>query len=115
MAHTLKPVLLKREKNLLDYLIKEDKLDNDGIIPCGGWPEKKNDIMHVIITMQQHGRQGANGVAIKPGLFVVWESNIQAVEALENAGVRLVKLEDTHTLSGAGPHCLTKPLDRDAI
>ena len=109
------PILLRREKNLLDFLIKEDKLDNDGIIPVGGWPEKKNDIMHVIITMQQQGRTGVNGLAIKPGLFMVWESNIQAVRALEEAGIRLIKLEDTNTIGGAGPHCYTCPLERDAI
>jgi arginine deiminase len=96
-----KPVLLRREKNLLDFLIKEDKLDSDGIIPVGGWPEKKNDILHVIITMQQQGRTGVNGLAIKPGLFMVWESNIQAVDALEEAGIRLIKLEDANAVGGA--------------
>lgn len=110
-----KPVLLRREKNLLDFLIKEDKLDSDGVIPVGGWPEKENDMLHVIITMQQQGRTGVNGLAIKPGLFMVWESNIQAVEALEGAGIRLIKLEDANTVGGAGPHCYTCPLDRDAL
>ena len=110
-----KPILLRREKNLLDFLIKEDKLDNDGIIPVGGWPEKKNDILHVIITMQQQGRTGVNGLAIKPGLFMVWESNIQAVRALEEAGIRLIKLKDANTIGGAGPHCYTCPLHRDAL
>jgi len=110
-----KPVLLRREENLLDFLIKEDKLDKDGIIPVGGWPEKKNDMLHVINTMQQQGRTGVNGLAIKPGLFMVWESNIQAVEALEGAGVRLIKLEDANTVGGAGPHCYTCPLDRDIL
>lgn len=110
-----RPILLRREKNFIDYLIKEDKLDSDGLIPVGGWPEKENDILNVIITMQQHGRTGLNGVAVKPGLFVTFESNIQAVKALEDAGVRLRKLEDEYIVGFAGPHCLTCPLDRDAI
>lgn len=110
-----KPVLLRREKNLLDFLIKEDKLDKDGLIPVGGWPEKKNDILNVIITMQQQGRTGVNGLTIKPGLFMVWESNTQAIKALEDASVRLVKLEDANTIGGAGPHCYTCPLDRESI
>jgi len=110
-----RPVLVKRERNLLDHLIKEDKLDADGLIPVGGWPEKENDVMNVIVTMQQQGRTGVNGLAIKPGTFLVWESNIHAVDALEEAGVRLVKLQDANTVGGAGPHCYTCPLDRDGI
>jgi arginine deiminase len=110
-----KPTLVRREKNLLDFLIKEDKLDNDGIIPVGGWPTNKKDILNLIITMQQQGRTGVNGVAIKPGLFMVWESNLQAIKALEEAGIRLIKLGDANTIGGAGPHCYTCPLDRDAI
>jgi len=110
-----RPFLLGREENLLDWLIKEGKLDADGIIPVGGWPEEENDILHVITTMQQQGRTGVNGVALKPGTFMVWESNIHANAALEEAGVDLVKLEDSNTVGGAGPHCYTCPLERDAI
>ncbi|MHA2393297.1 MAG: arginine deiminase family protein [Promethearchaeota archaeon] len=110
-----KPVLIKREKNLLDFLITEDKLDNDGVIPVGGWPEKENDVLNLILTMQQQGRTGVNGVTIKPGLFMVWESNTQAVKALEEAGVNLIKLKDANVIGGAGPHCYTCPLERDAL
>jgi len=109
-----KPVLVKHEKNFLDYLIKEDKLDADGLIPVAGLPEKKNDILHLITTMQQHARQGVNGVTIKPGVFACWESNIHTIDALENAGIRLLKIDDTYLRKTAGPHCFTCPLDRDA-
>ncbi len=109
------PVLLEREGNLLDYLIREGKLESDGVIPVGGWPEKENDVLHLITTMQQQGRTGVNGVAIKPGTFMVWESNIYANEALEEAGIDLIKLEDANAVGGAGPHCYTCPLERDAI
>jgi arginine deiminase len=46
---------------------------------------------------------------------MVWESNIHANEALEEAGIDLIKLEDANTVGGAGPHCYTCPLDRDPI
>ena len=110
-----KPVLLEREENLLDYLIREGKLESDGLIPVGGWPERENDVLHVITTMQQQGRTGVNGVAIKPGTFMVWESNIHANKALEEAGIDLIKLDDANAVGGAGPHCYTCPLERDAI
>jgi arginine deiminase len=76
---------------------------------------RARDVLHVITTMQQQGRTGVNGVAIKPGTFMVWESNIHANEALEEAGIDLIKLEDANTVGGAGPHCYTCPLDRDPI
>jgi arginine deiminase len=110
-----KPLIQRREKNLLDFLITEDKLDSDGLIPVGGWPERKNDILNAIITMQQQSRTGVNGVTIKPGLFMVWESNVQAIQALEKAGVNLIKLKDANVIGGAGPHCYTCPLERDAL
>lgn len=108
-----KLVKVSREKNLLDWLIREEKLDVDGIIMVGGEPKSKNDIYHLITVMQEGLREAANIVTIKPGLIVAYDRNIATNSNLESHGIQVRRLPSGHLDMLGGPHCMTMPLQRD--
>jgi len=98
-------------------------------IPCGGTD-----------PMQQQREQwtdGANALAVAPGVILLYDRNVATAEALSGAGFRVVGAEEllqgrlrvdlerhertcillpSHEMSRArgGPHCLLHPLARDA-
>jgi len=108
-----KPVKVSREKNLLDWLIREDKLDVDGVIMAGGEPKSKNDVDHLITALQEGLREAANIVTIKPGLIVAYDRNEATNRNLEAHSVRIKRLPTEHLDMLGGPHCMTMPLQRD--
>jgi arginine deiminase len=89
--------------------------------------------------MQQRREQwtdGANALALAPGVAVLYDRNVRTAEAMEKVGFRVVHADDlllgaedvtldggervcllipSNELSRArgGPHCLTHPLERD--
>jgi len=81
---------------------------------------------------------GANALALAPGVILLYERNVATTEELSRHGFAVVKAQDlvlgkeevdlegeervclvvpSHELSRArgGPHCLTHPLERDAL
>ncbi|KON30048.1 hypothetical protein AC482_04835 [miscellaneous Crenarchaeota group-15 archaeon DG-45] len=108
-----RPEKVSRERNLIDLLIREDKIDVDGIIMVGGAPEKENDVNHLARALQEGLREAGNIVTIKPGLIVAYERNIATNESLEEHGIRLKRLPSAHLDMLGGPHCMTMPLHRD--
>lgn len=109
-----RPVRASREKNLLDYLIREDKIDGDGVIMTGGDPEGPNDVEHLFTALQEGLREATNIVTIKPGTIVAYDRNEATNANLEAHGVRIKRLHTDHLDMLGGPHCMTMPLDRDA-
>jgi len=108
-----RPVKASREKNLIDYLIREDKIDRDGVIMVGGAPEKENDVGHMVRALQEGLREAGNIVTIKPGLIIAYDRNFATNDSLEEQGIRIKRLPSTHLDMLGGPHCMTMPLHRE--
>lgn len=108
-----RPVKVSREKNVIDLLIREGKVDRDGVIMVGGEPEKENDMTHLVTVLQEGLREAGNIVTIRPGLIIAYERNEATNRNLEDHGVRIKRLSSLHLDMLGGPHCMTMPLQRD--
>jgi arginine deiminase len=99
-------------------------------IPCGG-PDR-------VTQQREQWTDGANALAIAPGLITLYDRNIGTAEQLDRDGFRIVEAESlllgreeidpdrpgrvcvllpSHEISRArgGPHCLSHPLVRDDL
>jgi arginine deiminase len=99
-------------------------------IPCGGTDPLRQQ--------REQWTDGANALALAPGVIVLYERNVGTTEELSRRGFRVVAAEDlvlgrdevdvdepgravivlpSHELSRArgGPHCLSHPLTRDPV
>lgn len=97
-------------------------------IPCGG-----DDL---VSQQREQWTDGANALAVAPGVILLYERNQGTLEELDRRGFAIVAAEDlllgraeidlddrrkscivlaSHELSRArgGPHCMTHPLERD--
>ena len=97
-------------------------------IPCGG--------ADPIAQHREQWTDGANAVALAPGMITLYDRNLVTAQELADRGWRVVDSEDvllgreeirldkdsrtclllaSHEISRArgGPHCLTHPLQRD--
>jgi len=99
-------------------------------IPCGG---------HDLVAQQrEQWTDGANAMAVAPGVITLFDRNLGTAAELERHGFRVVEAEDlllgreevdvddggrvcilvsSHEISRArgGPHCLVHPLQRDPL
>ncbi len=107
------PRLVREEPSLVDYLVREGKLDPDRIIYVGGRPDKENDVEHLMLALMEQARGASNIVAIKPGLVIAYERNHATNEELREHGIRVKEWEDSYLDMLGGPHCSTSPLWRD--
>lgn len=107
------PRLVRRELSLVDFLVKEGKLDGDGIIYVGGRPKAEDDVEHLMAALMEQARGASNIVAIKPGLVVAYRRNRRTNEALREHGVRVKEWDDSYLDMLGGPHCATSPLWRN--
>jgi len=107
------PVLLRREVSLVDFLIKEDKIDKDGLIFVGGEPKEKNDMKHLMLALMEQTRGATNIVTVKSGTVISYARTTAALEALKQNGIRVKKWDDSYLDMLGGPHCSTAPLSRD--
>lgn len=99
-------------------------------VACGG-----DDLLH---QQREQWTDGANALAVAPGLIVLYERNVKTAEALSRAGYRIVDADEiisgrekidsdqpgkvcvllpSNEISRArgGPHCLTHGLVRDRL
>jgi arginine deiminase len=107
------PILQRREVSLIDFLIKEDKLDKDGLIYVAGEPKQKNDINHLMLALMEQARGATNIVTIKSGTIISYARPTATIEALQQKGIRVKKWEDSYLDMLGGPHCSTAPISRD--
>jgi len=99
-------------------------------IPCGG--------SDPVAQQREQWTDGANALAIAPGVITLYDRNVATADELDRRGFRVVHAEDvllgraeidvdagervcilvpSHEISRArgGPHCLTHPLERDDL
>ena len=108
------PKLQSNELSLLDFLVREEKLDEDGIIYVGGAPEDPWDVGHMLETMLEQSRGAPNIVTVKPGVVIAYDRNKKTNQALRDNGVTVREWESGYLDLLGGPHCSTSPLSRDA-
>jgi arginine deiminase len=107
------PKLLRREVSLIDFLIKEDKIDKDGLIYVGGEPKEKNDVKHMMLALMEQSRGATNIVTIKSGTVISYARTTATLDALKRNGIRVKEWNDSYLDLLGGPHCSTSPLLRD--
>jgi arginine deiminase len=108
------PKLLRREVSLIDFLIKEDKIDKDGLIYVGGEPKEDNDLKHLMLVLMEQARGATNIVTVKSGTIIAYARNARTLDALKQNGIRVKKWDDSYLDMLGGPHCSTAPLSRDS-
>lgn len=108
-----RPELLRNELSLLDFLVREGKLEGDGLIYVGGRPEKPNDVEHLLETMMEQSRGAPNIVTVKPGLVIAYDRNRRTNRELRDNGVTVREWSSSYLDLLGGPHCSTSPLWRD--
>ena len=107
------PKLLKNELSFLDFLLKEGKIDEDGIIYVGGCPEDLWDVEHMMDTMLEQSRGASNIVTIKPGVVIAYDRNHATNRELRSHGIKVHEWESSYLDLLGGPHCSTSPLSRE--
>jgi len=109
-----KPRLLKNELSLLDFLVKEEKLEEDGLIYVGGTTDDPWDVEHLLDVMLEQSRGASNIVTIKPGVVIGYDRNRATNQALRDNGITVKEWMSGYLDLLGGPHCSTSPLSRDA-
>jgi len=108
-----RPELLRNELSLLDFLVRQGKLEPDGLIYVGGAPEKPNDVEHLLDAMMEQSRGASNIVTVKPGVVIAYDRNRRTNTELRDHGVTVREWSSSHLDLLGGPHCSTSPLSRD--
>lgn len=121
-------IVLKPKENFLSALARRGVVLEP--IPCGGGDP--------VVQQREQWTDGANALALAPGVITLYDRNQGTIEELSRRGFRIVAADDlllgrdevdldepgrvcitvpSHEISRArgGPHCLTHPLVRDDI
>ena len=78
------------------------------LINCGG--------TDMITSGREQWNDGANTLAIAPGVAVVYERNHVTNEMLRQEGIKVLEIPSSELSRGrGGPRCMSMPLDRDKI
>jgi arginine deiminase len=107
------PEQLRTEVSLIDFLVKEGKLDADGLIYVGGLPERENDVGHLYAAFLEQARGAGNIVATRPKTVIAYKRNRKTIGVLRENGIKVREWEDSYLDLLGGPHCSTSPLSRD--
>jgi arginine deiminase len=110
-----KPALLRTELSLIDFLVREGKLEKEGLIYVGGVSEKENDVEHLLDTLMEQSRGAPNIVTLKPGVVIAYRRNKKTNQELRDHGITVKEWDDSYLDLLGGPHCSTSPLLRDPV
>jgi len=108
-----RPEPLRTEASLIDFLVREGKLDPDGVMYVGGRPEKKNDVGHLYAALMEQARGAGNIITLKPKTVIAFKQNRRTLRELRDHGVSVRERDDAYLDLLGGPHSSTSPLSRD--
>lgn len=78
------------------------------MIPCGG-----ND---KIASDREQWNDGANALAIRPGVVIVYERNTITNKLLKESGIKVIEMKSSELSRGrGGPRCMSMPLYREDL
>lgn len=99
---------ITEETSTLENLFTKHLKRKITMIPCGG-----NDF---ISAAREQWNDGANTLAIKPGVVIVYERNVITNKLLEDHGITTIKIPASEISRGrGGPRCMSMPLLRKNI
>jgi arginine deiminase len=107
-AGTGQPTQLK--KKLVDVMRERGYT----VIPLGGEKGSLSTEQYLIERVFfELNFQGANVMAVRPGVVAAYAENVHTIEALRKAGVEVLGFDGAFlAMWHGGPHCLTLPLER---
>ena len=109
-------VKASHEDSFVDWLIREGKLDADGIVAVGGSPDQyENEVMYLITAWQEQNRDAPNICQLKPGTLIAYDVNPITLANMKENGIKVKELPSIYLDMGGGPHCMTCPLERDHL
>jgi arginine deiminase len=102
------------EKDFLETLVEDSRLEKDEIITVGGSPEDYSDPYEYIDTVLREFRfQAANVLPLRKGVVIAYDENEVTLNALRNHGVKVLTFSAPQLSFGmGGPHCLAMTLFR---
>lgn len=69
-----------------------------------------------IAAEREQWSDGANTLAVAPGIVVAYDRNVRTNEMLRRAGVEVVEIPSSELSRGrGGPHCMSMPIVRDDL
>jgi len=97
---------IDKKDSFLQALIDDGVLDPDGIIYVGGDPEDvdyRNEFQYFVTAIRE-GTHACSVATIKPGTVIAYHHMLKTNEALEDAGINVVKLDGRYAelLTDAG-------------
>jgi arginine deiminase len=101
------------EISLLDFLIKEEKLEKDNILYVGGKSKKEYDVDHLYSALSEQAKGACNVITLKTRKVIAFKRNEGTLKELRDNGITVLEWEDNHFDMLGGPHCSTSPLSRD--
>ena len=92
----------------ISEILKKHLGEDITLIHCGG--------QDLITSGREQWNDGANTLAIAPGVVVVYERNNVTNQALRDAGVKVLEIPSSELSRGrGGPRCMSMPLVRENI
>lgn len=96
---------ITKEVSTLERLFTKHLQTKITMIPCGG-----NDY---ISAAREQWNDGANTLAIKPGVVIVYERNVITNKLLKDQGIKTIQIPASEISRGrGGPRCMSMPLIR---
>ncbi|MCU9533439.1 arginine deiminase [Streptococcus sp. CSL10205-OR2] len=102
-------VRITEEKDTLENILAKNLgLDNVTLIRCGG--------SNLVAAAREQWNDGSNTLTIAPGEVVVYDRNVVTNKKLEEAGLKLHKIQGSELVRGrGGPRCMSMPIIREDI
>ena len=104
-----KEVSIKELHMPLDKILKKYlKLDKIELIKCGGGKR--------IPAEREQWSDGANLLAIKPGVAIAYDRNHVSNEVFRKHGIKIIEIPSSELSRGrGGPHCMSMALEREDV
>lgn len=102
-------VRITEEKDTLEHILAKNLgLEKVSLIRCGG--------SNIVAAAREQWNDGSNTLTIAPGEVIVYDRNVVTNKKLEEAGLKLHKIQGSELVRGrGGPRCMSMPIIREDI